>query len=404
VRAALGLPEVFDFLHYPVVLFFALAASDRPLRAASRGPARWLAGLLLVVLLSALAHPTDPLRTLFFLLIVGEPLVVIWAISRWGTDEGSLRTVGAVAALLAVMQIPIGAYQGITYGWADQVQGTLVGHGAGAHVLGALFALALFVIVAAMLGRRVKLVAGGIACVVCTCVIFATGAMSVLVFASFAVAVEPFLIRSRSRSTGKRTRRWGSIVVVLLLTASILAVVAALYPGFYQRASKLATSSGDYPEVSLVKARATSDGLTLLLGSGPGTSSSRASLLLVYAPTGSPLAFLGLAPTEFAIEIAAATAISNARYGGSVESAASGVLGVVGDLGLVGLVAYGVLLFAIWRRLGQSGSWLAPAARSSLLMVAALSLVDNWFEYPEFSVPLAILIGFAVSDLPNGTD
>jgi hypothetical protein len=36
-------------------------------------------------------------------------------------------------------------------------------------------------------------------------------------------------------------------------------------------------------------------------------------------------------------------------------------------------------------------------------MVAALSFVDNWLEYPEFAIPLAILIGFALSDVPVAT-
>jgi hypothetical protein len=127
-------------------------------------------------------------------------------------------------------------------------------------------------------------------------------------------------------------------------------------------------------------------------------------MLLVSPEEGSPLAFLGLGPTEFAQEIVAATTISIAHYGGSVENPSSGVFGVVGDLGLVGLVAYGVFFFVVWRRLGQSRSWLAPAARSGLLMVAALSFVDSWLEYPEFALPLAILIGFVVSDTPEGAD
>ena len=94
-------------------------------------------------------------------------------------------------------------------------------------------------------------------------------------------------------------------------------------------------------------------------------------------------------------------ASSNPAYGGSVESAASSALGIIGDLGLVGLVAWGTLFFAIWRRAGRSNSWLAPAARSGLLMVAALSFVDNWLEYPEFAVPFAILIGWVLSDVPE---
>jgi hypothetical protein len=36
-------------------------------------------------------------------------------------------------------------------------------------------------------------------------------------------------------------------------------------------------------------------------------------------------------------------------------------------------------------------------------MVASLSVIDNWLEYPEFAIPFAILIGFVMSDA-TGTD
>jgi hypothetical protein len=74
---------------------------------------------------------------------------------------------------------------------------------------------------------------------------------------------------------------------------------------------------------------------------------------------------------------------------------------VMGDLGLVGVAALAMLFVAIWKRSGRSRSWLAPAGRTALVMVAALSLVDNWLEYPEFAIPFAILIGFVMSDVPD---
>ena len=401
-RTALGLPAIADFLHYPIALLFALAAADRRPRAASRTPGRWLTGLLLVVLLSAIAHPDNPMRTLLFLLIAGEPLLIIWAISRWVADQDTLRTVGAITLVLVATEVALGVYQGVTYGWADPVQGTLAGHGAGAHVLGSLFALVLFILAAGIRARRLNPILGGVGTAACLGMIIATGSMSVLVIATFAVVIQPFLA-GPSVGAAVRPRRLSAITITIFLGAAALAFAATWVPGVYGRAARLATAGRLDPEIAIIRDRAGSDPLAVLLGSGPGTSSSRASLLLALGvEEGSPLAFLGLEPTDLGRELAAADAFSEARYGGSVESVTSGVLGVVGDLGVVGLVAWGVLLFAIWRRLGKSRSWLAPAARSALLMAAALSFVDNWLEYPEFAVPLAILIGFVVSDIPDG--
>jgi hypothetical protein len=397
LRGLLGLPEIVDFIHFGVVVLFAVAALDRLPRYASLAPRRWLAIFLLVVVLSAVAHPSDPMRSALFLLIAGEALVVIWAIARWGTDPRTLRTVGVVALLLGAVQLPLAVYQGATQGWGDPVQGTLSGHGAGAHVFGALFALALFIIVAGIQSGHVNRVLGSVGVALSFGMMLAAGSLAVLVVATVAAFLEPFLVPAHSRLAAPR-RTTTAILIALLLGASVLAQAGALFPGLYERAVGLATSP-DQPGLAIVWERATSDPLALLLGSGPGTSASRASLLLVDPRAGSPLDFIGVEPTDLGTELLAST--SSPAYGGSVESAASSALGVLGDLGLVGLAALGMLLIAIWRGTGKSRSWLAPAARSALLMVAVLSLVDNWLEYPEFATPFAILIGCVLSDVSS---
>jgi hypothetical protein len=397
MSAVLGLPSIVDFLHYPVVVGFALAAFGRPRHTSSRAPARWIAGLLLVVLLAAIAHPDNPLRTLLFLLIAGEPFVVIWALARWGVDQKSLRTIGIVAVALAAIQIPIGVYQGLTYGWTDPVQGTLSGHGAGHHVLGALFAIAFFVIVSAVLARGLNPIVGIVSGGICLAMTTATGSMAVLLVAVVAAVAGP-LLGGSDWARAIQARKMSSLILVLALGAAALVFTAAWVPGIYDRASDLATSRRP-PEIEILRDRAASDPLAFFLGSGPGTSGSRASLLLIDVEEGSPLAFLDLEPTDLGIRILNAS--SDELHGGSVESAPSSALAVVGDLGLIGLVGFVALLFAIWMTIGRSESWMVPAARSSILMVGALSLLDNWLEYPEFAVPFGILVGLVVSAVPE---
>jgi hypothetical protein len=351
---------------------------------------------LLVVSLSAIAHPNNPLRAALFILIAGEPLIVIWAITRWGPDNVALRRISAFAVLIALIQLPIGAHQGLTYGWTDPVQGTLVGHGAAAHVLGGLFALGLFVVLAAILSERIGVALGSIAATACLAMIIATGSMAVLILGVASAAVGA-LFGGYSRREQRMSRRVGTVVVGAVLGVSALAFVAAWVPGIYDRAEGLATQ-GQSLEAGIVRERAAHDPLSLLVGSGPGTSASRASLLLTGPKEGTPLEFLRLEPTEIGVEIAAAIFASNEAFGGTAESIASGFLAIVGDLGIVGLVAFSVLMIAIWRCAGRSRSWLVPAARSAILMSASLSFVDNWLEYPEFAIPLAILLGVVASD------
>ena len=400
-RDLLELPEVIDFLHYPVVLLFALAAADRQPRPASQAPGRWLAIFFFVVLLSAVAHPDVPMRTVLFLLIAGEPLLVIWSMARWGADQRTVRTVGVVAVLLALLQIPIGVYQGLAYGWSDPVQGTLQGHGAGSHILGGLFALWLFVVIAAVLARRLNLVLGCTYAALCFAMMLATGSMSVLVIATLAAVIEPVTAPSRPHLGARRGGRLATVFVAVVVGASALVLVGVLFRGFYERVVSLATSD-EQPGFEIIWDHATSDPLALLLGSGPGTGASRASLLFVDPTAGSVRDFVGLEPTDLGAELRSAT--SSERYGGSVESAASSALGVAGDLGVVGFAALGMLFVAMWRRAGRSTSWLAPAGRAGLLMVVPLSVIDNWLEYPEFAIPFAILMGFVTSDAQEWTE
>ena len=120
-------------------------------------PGRWLGVFFLVVLLSAVAHPDVPTRAVLFVLIAGEPLVVIWAIARWGVDDRC----GAYGRDRGDRCLPRSRSRSAsTRAWSmdgrTRFRARLVGHGAGHHVLGALFALALFVVIAAVLARRVN--------------------------------------------------------------------------------------------------------------------------------------------------------------------------------------------------------------------------------------------------------
>ncbi|MGH9195068.1 MAG: hypothetical protein ACRD1T_04930, partial [Acidimicrobiia bacterium] len=109
----------------------------------------------------------------------------------------------------------------------------------------------------------------------------------------------------------------------------------------------------------------------------------------------SPVAGLGLEPTEMGVEIYNSTRNS---FGGSAEDFASSALAFLGDLGLVGGIALIALFVGLWRGVQRSQNWRAPAAATSIVAIAALVFVDNWIEYPEYAVPLAILLGMVLAD------
>lgn len=396
--ALLGLPPMTNFLHYPLTLAFALTASLRTrLTPGSQSvSSRWILILIVLAGASMLINLSHPVRALVFLLILGEPLLLIWAIHKWGEDKASEARLLRLCSWLLVVQIPIAIAQGIVLGWTDPVQGLLIGHGAGAHIFGGLLALGLLAIASAVADGRFGLVEAALACAVLLAMMIAAGAAQVVIACGVALGSFAFAVTDMGSSSPAflwRRLRFG-------FSAACIAVVALLtlnqvVPAALERAQGLVTRS-DLPEIRLLRERASSDRVALIIGSGPGTSASRASLLLTPSmmKEGSPLAFLGLPPTEEASRIANQTLDP---FGGSAEAFGSSALGVLGDLGLVGLLALVLFFISLWRRAGLSNSWIGTTVRMMSVMIGVLLFVDNWLEYPEFSLPAAILVAFATS-------
>jgi hypothetical protein len=394
--ALFDLPALVSFFHYPVGAGLAVCVARRPATPASRRIGRWLIGLVTLLTVSMLANGSHPLRAMLFLVISGEPLLVLWAVVRWGPDAGTQRRVGLVALALLAIQVPLGLRQGMTLGWTDPVQGTLVGNGAGAHLLGGLFALGLLMAISASLGRRIPWSISLAVAVVAVGMMIASGANQVMIAVAVALATLPLTAWSPLRGRIRRPLLLGGAALALLVAATALVVMERTsHSGDILARAEGLCRPDHLPEVHLVRQRLSRQPLQLVLGSGPGTSASRASLLLTpqMLKESSPLAAFRLPPTEEALRIVSQVRASG---GGSAEAIASGTLGVLGDLGLLGLAGLALIVAGLWRQARSWGGWLAVSARGALVMTTILLFVDNWLEYPEYAVPLALLLAFAM--------
>jgi hypothetical protein len=395
----LGLPQILNFLHYPLTLAFVVASLNRPLTH-SGGVARstrWVVGLTAIVIVAMTANLSHPVRAAFFFLVVSEPLLILWGIRRWRSEPGTERKLLRFVVLLAIVQIPIALWQGLSFGFSDPVQGTLTGHGAGHHVLGALFSLLLLVIVAAVIARRINAVSGLLLGIVTIGMMLAPQPLAVVILTGVALAIMPLLVRHPGVAENTRGINLGRIILVLLLSAGALYLVGLAVPNVYERLSRLADPS-TFPEVQIMLERLENKPSQVVFGSGPGTSASRASTLLTGQgefEEGSPLGFLNLPPTDIGLELRGRT---RDPFGGSAEDFRSSSLAFFGDLGIVGWIGLMIFLFQLWVETGRAKTWLGFAARAAVLLVSLMIFVDNWLEYPEFSVPFAMLIGFALAE------
>ena len=395
-----GLPAILNFVHYPIAFGMGLASLRYPRdpQSSRSSPGAWILGLLVLSLVSLLAAFSHPVRAVVFLVILGEPLVVMFAIHRWapGTTEHLDVLKKTCIALLAV-EIAVGLWQGLSVGWGDDVKGTLMDQSAGAHVLAGLFAIGVFLILSRVLAGRMSRGLGLVMSGAMVAMILAADARQVLLTMAVGVVAIGVLGRPGVRAGLKRVSDWslGRAVMALAVAAVSLFVFEQIFPGSFERARGLAKYD-ELAEVQLIEDR-WGEPVTLIFGSGPGTSGSRASLLLTPGQfkEDSPLAALDLPPTELGLEIAAES--RSQSFGGSSESAASTSLGILGDLGLVGFFAMAYLFVRLWFVLGRGG-WLSTAARGALIMTAGLIFVDNWLEYPEFAVPLSVLAGLALRE------
>jgi hypothetical protein len=399
----LGLSQAFNFVHYPVCVVFAIAAMIRPASSKQAEPVgRWAIAFVTVTALSMLINGTEILRGLLFITILVEPIVVVWAIARWPKDEASERRVLRLAALILIFQIPLGMWQAIVYGLWDPVVGTLTQHGAGAHVYGSFFALMVLIVGAGVVAGRLPLRTGVLAGAIGTAMMVVSGAFQVLL--AMIVAIVAYLVVSRRKATtGENQGRRPSLVRFAVLGIVVVALTLTFAAPFVKtitfRVSRIVAVE-EWPELDYLTTRLRNDFPRLMVGQGPGTTASRASLLLTPAmlKEGSPLKQLQLLPTAAALRFSAATRVS---HGGSVESLGSTSVGIMGDLGLVGYLAVALMLFHLWRKLSASGSWFAPALKTAILMVSILTFVDNWLEYPEFTIPVAVLVGLALRSEVN---
>ena len=151
------LPSVATFVDLPLAwgaLFVALLKQHEQ-SPFLRRHLTWLAALALAMAVAWAFNPSEILRPVVYLMLLGQPFAIVGALLADPPSPRMRLALERVLLGLVLIQIPVVALQVAKYGApSDRIQGTLYGAGAGAHVISAVVVIGGIWILSGGIGRR----------------------------------------------------------------------------------------------------------------------------------------------------------------------------------------------------------------------------------------------------------
>lgn len=349
-------------------------------------PVRLLGSLGLVMIASAGLNRTEVLRPIAYFILLGLPFAVVATLLVEPPRPRAWRTLSTLFLAAALIQVPFGFFEFARSTDPDRVQGTLIGAGAGAHVMSAIaIAGAVWLLADTQRKRSLRFILAGFL----VCLPFIADAKQVI----FAAPV--MVVAGNWRGIKDVLFRVVAVgIAVFILTTYLPAGRTAEL--FVQgnaggRGGKQAASKVVWRSVE-------SDPAALVFGLGPAESVSRTAFMTtpMMLNQRSPLQILGLSQAKLALE--ANTSATDVSGGGtSLNTGVSSALGVFGDLGIAGLAVYFAALLVLFSRLRKARSAQATAATCVLALFVLLGLVFDWWEQPPFTIIVGLLVGLALT-------
>ena len=329
------LPSTATFVDMAFV-WGALAAAlvrNRRLPSQAVWPLRLLIGLALCALASAAMNRTELLRPVVYVLLLGTPFAVVLALVIDRPSPRDRRLLGGVLLAALLVQIPVAFAQSQQLGWGDGVQGTLVGAGAGAHVISAITVVgAIWVLLTSPRTLAVRLAI----------------ALPLLLIPFLADAKQVLLAAPAMVIAGNWRGKRDIAIRVSAVAVAVVALLTVVPAGdtawnFIERSRN--GQGGKEAAAATVFGALKTDPPGLVLGLGPAETVSRAAFMTtpLLLHEDSPLHVLGLSPAKLAAK--AQTDAFDASGGGtSFNTGISSALGVLGDLGIAGVLIYASMI------------------------------------------------------------
>ncbi len=248
----------------------ALAAAlvrRRGLPSQAVWPFRFLVGLTLCALASAAMNRTELLRPFVYVLLLGTPFAVVLALVIDRPTTRDRRLLGRVLLAALLVQIPVAFAQSQASGNPDDVQGTLLGAGAGAHVISAITmigAIWVFVTLPRTLAVRLAI------------------AVPLVLITFLADAKQVVLALPAMVIAGNWRGKWDVAIRVSAVAVAVVALFTVVPAGATARKFIDRTRSGQGGKeaaAATVFGTVKTDLPSLVLGLGPAESVSRAAFM-----------------------------------------------------------------------------------------------------------------------------
>jgi hypothetical protein len=396
------LPSVATYLDLPLA-WGALAVGllrRRPSSPLSTRLRSWLAALGLAVCLAWAFHPSEILRPVLYLALIGEPFAIVSALLADPPSPRLRLVLKRTLLALVLIQIPVAALQFATLGASDHIQGTLYGAGAGAHVVSGVIIVGAIWILTGGPGRNVL---GAARLPVVAALLF----IPFLADAKQVIFALPAILLASSWRVGRlQSLMRAGLVAGAVIALFTLAPASSSTTKYFEENQQ--GQGGKQATALFLWHKLDSDPASLAFGEGPAETVSRAAFLTTPSGQGlgSPLKVLGLKPAAISVEArSAAAAASGGGYfvnkesqETSINSGTSSTFGVFGDLGIFGLLVYAGLFLSMFLRLRTETSPEGVAAACGFALFLVLGLVFDWWEQPPFGVFIGVLAGLSLSE------
>ena len=389
------LPSIVTFFDIPLVWLAATATllQGKPDDSRSR-MSKLLLILALLVTLSWVLNPSEILRPLLYMGLIGEPFAALYVFERAQPTDVDKRRLKWLLTALLLVQLPFGLGQIVSSGFGDPVEGTLWGAGNGTRTMAAIAAIGGFWFILRGLradeSYRIYMLLAG------ACLLLWPLAADVrqIIFAL------PFgLLAARSGH-----RQFGSVVIAGALSAAMAWFLFYGPPGTLVRKyvdDARTGEGGKFASAEVVFEEGGDDNIELLFGLGPAESVSRTAFLTtpLFQEEDSPLTALGLHQSDVAVRADLAAKVDYAgSEGGSFHGGLSSFLGVFGDLGIAGLAVYLWMIGTTVFRLRKLRSPAGAAATAGWVIATLYAVTFDGWEQPPLMLFIAILSALAFSE------